>query len=68
MVSKGELELNLQKAREQDVEFPVLLQRGVEIAKSYGIFATPVGYLIDEGGTLATDVAIGTDAILQLAA
>jgi peroxiredoxin len=68
MVSKGKTELNRQKARDHNLEFPVLLQRGTETAKSYGIFATPVGYLIDEGGTLKTDVAIGKDAILQLAA
>ena len=46
----------------------MLLQRGAEIAKKHGIFATPVGYLIDEHGTLATDAAIGTEAILQIAA
>jgi len=68
MVSKGKLELNQQKAREHSVQFPVLLQRGAEIAKKYGIFATPVGYLIDERGTLATDVAVGKEAILRLAA
>jgi peroxiredoxin len=68
MVSKGKLELNQQKVREHSVQFPVLLQRGAEIAKKYGIFATPVGYLIDEHGTLATDVAIGKEAILQIAA
>jgi peroxiredoxin len=66
MVSKGDVEANRQKAREHDVSFPVLLQRGSEVAKQYGSFATPVGYLIDERGTLSTDLTIGTDAILGL--
>lgn len=64
MLSTGDPEANREKAREHEVDFPVLLQRGSEIAKKYGSFATPVGYLIDEQGNLSTDLAIGADAIL----
>jgi hypothetical protein len=31
------------------------------------MFATPIGYLIDEKGVIAADVAVGGDAILALA-
>jgi hypothetical protein len=31
------------------------------------MFATPIGYLIDERGVLARDVAVGVEPILALA-
>ncbi|HVS06652.1 MAG TPA: redoxin domain-containing protein [Candidatus Dormibacteraeota bacterium] len=66
MVSKGDLEANRQKAREHGFNFPVVLQRNWEVSKDYAMFATPVGYLIDERGVIARDVAVGGDAILRL--
>ena len=66
MVSKGDLEANRQKAKEHGFTFPVVLQRNWEISKDYAMFATPVGYLIDERGLISKDVAIGGDAILRL--
>jgi peroxiredoxin len=66
MVSRGGEEGNKAKAEEHGLSFPVLLQRRWEISKEYGIFATPVGYLIDEEGVIAKDVAVGSDAVLQL--
>lgn len=66
MISRGDAEANRQKVAEHGLTFPVALQRHWEISRAYGIFATPVGYLIDEEGTLATRVAIGADAILNL--
>src|SRR5438034_3470854 len=42
------------------------LQRQWEISLRYGIFATPVGYLIDEQGFVAADVAEGVESILAL--
>jgi peroxiredoxin len=66
MVSKGDLEANRQKAKEHGFTFPVVLQRNWEISKDYAMFATPVGYLIDERGVISKDVAVGGDAILRL--
>jgi len=43
------------------------VQRKWELSKQYGIFATPVAFLIDEEGIIARDVATGVDAILELA-
>lgn len=67
MVSRGDTEANRQKVAEHGLTFPVVLQRHWEISRDYGVFATPVGYLIDEKGMLATRVAMGSDAILNLA-
>ncbi len=68
MISRGDTEANRQKVAEHDLTFPVVLQRHWEISRDYGVFATPVGYLIDEKGLLATSVAMGADAILNLPA
>jgi peroxiredoxin len=66
MVSRGELSDNRPKAREHELTFPVLLQKGWQVSKDYAMFATPVAYLIDDHGVIAEDVAVGSDAILQL--
>jgi hypothetical protein len=66
MVSRGEAEVNQAKAAQHGLSFPIALQRQWEVSREYGMFATPVGYLIDEGGVIAADAATGTDAILAL--
>jgi len=66
MVSRGDLSLNREKAREHDLTFPVLIQAGWEVSRQYAMFATPIGYLIDEEGTIVADVAVGPEAILRL--
>jgi peroxiredoxin len=67
MVSRGQVEENRQKAEQAGLTFPVALQKRWEISKAYGIFATPVAFLIDEQGVLMRDVAKGGEAILALA-
>lgn len=67
MVSRGTVEANLAKIEEFGLTFPVVLQRHWEISRAYGMFATPIGYLINEEGIIASDVAIGNEAILALA-
>ena len=67
MVSRGELTENRTKAQEHGFPFPVVLQDGWKLSKAYGIFATPVAFLIDEEGTIAKPVAIGADAIVAIA-
>ena len=44
-----------------------MLQKQWEISLQYGMFATPIGYLVDEQGILASDVAVGVEPILALA-
>jgi len=66
MVGRGDAEVNRKKARQNGFEFPVVLQKKWELSKQYGIFATPVAFLINEEGVIARDVAVGADAILEL--
>ena len=66
MVSRGDAATNVHKVREHGLTFPVVLQDSWEISKEYAIFATPVGYLIDPNGAIASPVAVGGDAILNL--
>ncbi len=44
-----------------------MIQDKWRLSKEYGIFSTPVAFLIDEDGVIAKDVAIGPDAIMALA-
>jgi peroxiredoxin len=67
MVSRGALEENRRKAEAFGIEFPVVLQSGWKLSKKYGIFATPVAFLIDEEGVIERDVARGPSEILSLA-
>lgn len=68
MVSRGTREENLRKVEGHGLRFPVVLQRHWEISRLYAFFATPVGYLIDEDGRIATNAAVGVDAIMALVA
>ncbi|MGH6839736.1 MAG: peroxiredoxin family protein [Methylocella sp.] len=66
MISRGDPEAIRVKAAQHELTFPIVLQRQWEISREYGIFATPVGYFIDEQGIIAADVAVGSEAILAL--
>lgn len=68
MVSRGDPEANRLKATLYGYPFPVLLQRRWEVSKEYGMFATPIAFVIDARGVIEHDVAVGADAILSLAA
>ncbi len=65
-MSRGDPEINQRKVSEHQITFPVVLQHRWEISREYGIFATPVAYLINEQGVIAADVAVGGDAIVAL--
>jgi peroxiredoxin len=67
MIGRGEAAANREQARELGLTFPIPLQRRWEASRAYGLFATPIGYLIDASGTIAAEVAVGADAILALA-
>jgi peroxiredoxin len=66
MVSRGEPEANRAKAAQYGLTFPVVLQRQWEISREYGMFATPIAYLIDEAGIIAAEVAVGVEPIMNL--
>jgi peroxiredoxin len=67
LVGRGSAEENRNKVRKFGFQFPIVLQDKWKLSKEYGIFATPVAFLIAENGLIARDVAIGKDAILALA-
>lgn len=67
LIGRGESEENREKARSLGLTFPIVLQRSWEISRAYGMFATPIGYLVGEDGLLVEDVAVGGNAILALA-
>jgi len=66
MVSRGETEANQAKAAEHGLTFPIGLQRQWEVSRDYAMFGTPIGYLIDEEGVIAAEVAVGPEPILAL--
>lgn len=67
MVTRRDIDENRVKVAKLGLTFPVLLQKNWEISLKYGMFATPVGYAIDEHGVIISDVAVGVDPILALA-
>ena len=67
VVSRRDVEANRAKATALGLTFPIVLQKQWEVSLQYAMFATPVGYLIDEQGILASDVAVGIGPILALA-
>jgi hypothetical protein len=68
MISRREPKANRAKVKEHALTFPVVLQQHWEISLLYGMFATPMAYLIDERGVIANAVAVGVEPILALLA
>ncbi len=66
MISQGEPEENRAKAKEHGLTFPIALQKQWEVSREYAFFATPLGYLIDEGGMIAAEAALGVDGLANL--
>jgi len=66
LISRGSAEANRAKLAAADVSFRVALQRHWEISRLYAKFATPIGYVIDPQGRIASPVAAGATAILAL--
>ncbi|MGI9070067.1 MAG: peroxiredoxin family protein [Bryobacteraceae bacterium] len=65
MISRGDVDVNRAKIAELGLTFPVVLQRHWEVSRAYGMFATPIAYVTDEAGVLASNVLVGADAILN---
>jgi peroxiredoxin len=66
LVSRGSAEANREKLAAAGVRFRVALQQQWEVSRLYAKFATPIGYLIDPHGRIASPVAAGAAAILAL--
>jgi peroxiredoxin len=67
MVSRRDIDATRAKADKLGLTFPIVMQKQWELSLKYGMFATPIGYLIDEQGMLLSDVAVGVAPILHLA-
>jgi peroxiredoxin len=67
MVSRRDAEATRAKAASLGLSFPIVMQNQWEVSLKYAMFATPIGYLIDEQGIILRDVAVGVGPILALA-
>lgn len=68
VISRRDREANVAKVAELGLTVPVVLQRSWEVSRDYGVFATPVAYVVDDRGVLASGPAVGAQAIRDLAA
>lgn len=67
MIGRGDVESNRRKVAEHGIPFPVLVQPGWTVSRRYGIFATPVAFLVSEDSVIAAPVAKGPGEVLALA-
>ncbi len=67
VVTTGDAERNRTLFAAHDIRCPVLLQEEKEVAAKYRATKTPTGYLVDARGRIASELAIGADALLKLA-
>jgi peroxiredoxin len=67
VVTTGSRDDNLRLVEEHGLRCPVFLQEEMQVASRYRVGGTPMGYLIDEAGAIASEVAVGAEALLELA-
>lgn len=67
VISRRDADATRAKAESLGLTYPIVMQKQWELSMKYGMFATPIGYLIDEQGVLLSDVAVGVGPILSLA-
>jgi len=67
VVTTGDADENRRFFEEQGIHCHVLRQDEMEIASQYGAHGTPMGYRIDAEGRIASELAVGTEPLLQLA-
>jgi peroxiredoxin len=63
VVSTGTVEAN----QAQGLRSPVVLDEGFAVGTAFGAGGTPSAVLVDETGLLASEVAVGASAVLELA-
>jgi hypothetical protein len=66
VVTPGDASENASWAREHDLRL-VVLQPGDALSRLYGVRATPSALLVDAAGRIASPIAEGSDAIVELA-
>jgi peroxiredoxin len=68
VVTTGGAEENRKLVERYGIRCPVLLQNEMEVASQYRARGTPMGYRIDCEGRIASELAVGAEPLLQLAA
>jgi len=68
IITTGDAEKNRPFFAKQKLECPILLQNEMEVATAYQANGTPSGYLISAEGKIASELAMGAEALLALAA
>jgi len=66
VISRGSADANRRKLADARATLTVALQAHWEISRLYAKFSTPIAYLVDEQGRIASEVAAGATAILSL--
>src|SRR5262245_29716153 len=67
IISTGERDAYRKLFDEHKLDYPVLLQKQSEVATAYQANGTPTGYLISKDGKIASQLAMGAEALLALA-
>jgi peroxiredoxin len=63
VVSTGSVEEN----REEGLRSPILLDQGFRVGSTFGAGGTPSAVLVDAKGNIASEVAVGAQAVMALA-
>src|SRR5215831_15035147 len=67
VISTGDAETNRQLFSKYQLSCPVLLQKEMEVGSAYKANGTPSGYVISSEGKIASALAIGAEALLEIA-
>ena len=67
IITTGDAEANRKFFAEHNINCPVLLQKDGKFAKAYQAHGTPSGYLISAERKIASELAMGAEALLALA-
>jgi protein-disulfide isomerase len=62
-VSQGDVEAN----RAMGLQSPVVLDQTFATGQAFGVTGTPSAVLVDAEGTIASEIAVGAQAVLALA-
>src|SRR5262249_49082338 len=61
LITTGDLEENRRFMEQHGIRCPVLVQQKDEVSSRYQAGGTPMGYLLDEEGAIATPLTVGAD-------
>ena len=68
VVSTGDAQENRKLVEQYGIRCLVLLQEEMEIASKFRAQGTPMGYRIDKAGRIASELTVGAEPLLKLAA